>query len=390
MVPFRQKSDEVTPAPFEDLNLRSALPGGEAFGSHATQIDFLGMPAIIASRSMYRLIATVEKVARTDSTVLIAGESGVGKELIARAIHHYSARKEKPFIDVNCAAFPENLIESELFGYEKGAFSGADAVKQGLFEVASGGTLFLDEIGELDARMQAKLLRVLDGHPYYRLGGTRKIQATARVVAATNSNLQASVHRGWFRADLYHRLDSIQLRVPSLRERVDDIVPLCELFLRSTGCSLRQDTVALLRHYSWPGNVRELRNALNKAVVFADAPELTPADLPDDIRGGAAEEPGYSLERLEEQTIFRALEQTGGHQQRAADILGISRRTLIRKLKQYGPPTNRTRGGARSSHEPGHTKSSGAVRKDRASLPESQSPGGHARGGRKAGPEFIL
>jgi len=320
MVPFRRKSDEVTPTGPDDLNLRSVVP---VFGAHATQMDFLGMPAIIASRSMYRLIATVEKVARTDSTVLIGGESGVGKELIARAIHHYSDRKEKPFIDVNCAAFPENLIESELFGYEKGAFSGADSVKQGLFEAAAGGTLFLDEVGELDARMQAKLLRVLDGQPYYRLGGTRKIQAAARIVAASNSDLRESAQRGWFRADLFHRLDSIQLRVPPLRERADDIAPLCELFLRSTGCSLRKDTMALLLDYSWPGNVRELRNVLNKAVVFADAPELTPADLPDDIRRRAAAEPGYSLERLEEQTIFRALEQTGGHQQKAADILGI-------------------------------------------------------------------
>jgi two-component system response regulator AtoC len=398
MVPFRRKSDEVTPSRSEGLNLRSAKSGGEAFGTHATQMDFLGMPAIIASRSMYRLIATVEKVARTDSTVLIGGESGVGKELIARAVHHYSDRKEKPFIDVNCAAFPENLIESELFGYEKGAFSGADTVKQGLFEAASGGTLFLDEVGELDARMQAKLLRVLDGQPYYRLGGTRKIQAAARVVAATNSDLQESVLRGWFRADLYHRLDSIQLRVPSLRERVDDIAPLCDLFLRPTGCSLREDTVALLRNYSWPGNVRELRNVLNKAVVFADVPELTPADLPDDIRRNATAEPGYSLERLEEQTIFRALEQTGGHQQKAADILGISRRTLLRKLKHYGPlkvhghadNAHGTRTGARGGHETGNPDAGRANRTDRMVFPESQSPAGHSRGPRRAGPEFIL
>jgi DNA-binding NtrC family response regulator len=277
-------------------------------------------------------------------------------------------------------------------------FSGADSVKPGLFEAAAGGTLFLDEVGELDARMQAKLLRVLDGQPYYRLGGTRKIQAAARVVAATNSDLQESVQRGWFRADLFHRLDSIQLRVPSLRERVDDIAPLCELFLRSTGCSLREDTVALLLDYSWPGNVRELRNVLNKAVVFADAPELTPADLPDDIRGRAAVEPGYSLERLEEQTIFRALEQTGGHQQRAADILGISRRTLLRKLKNYGPvkvhghadSAHSARTASRAGHETGNTNPSRAVRADRTIFPEGHSPEGHTRSARKAGPEFIL
>jgi len=324
MIPFRRESDDLT---------RSS---SGAHARHARQLDFLGMPAIIASRAMQRIIEKAEKVARTDSSVLIEGESGVGKELVARAVHHYSPRKDRPFVDVNCAAFPENLIESELFGYEKGAFSGADGIKQGLFEAAAGGTLFLDEIGELDPRMQSKLLRVLYGQSYYRLGGTRKIQTTARIIAATNANLAQAVEKGWFRADLYHRLDAIQLRVPSLRERVDDIAPLCELFLRNTGCHLREDAVELLRHYAWPGNIRELRNVLNKAVVFADSTELTPADLPIGIKNDAPAEPGYSLERLEEETIRRALEQTAGHQQRAADILGISRRTLIRKLKTYG------------------------------------------------------
>ena len=361
MMPFRQKSDEVTPA--------------GSFTHHARQMDFLGMPAVIASRAMQRVIDKVEKVARTDSTVLIAGESGVGKELVARAIHHFSPRKEKPFIDVNCAAFPEHLIESELFGYEKGAFSGADGVKVGLFEAAGNGTLFLDEIGELDARMQAKLLRVLDGQPFYRLGGTRKIVAGARVVAATNSDLQESVHRGLFRADLYHRLDAIQLRVPSLRERVDDIAPLCEYFLGSSGCTLRADAVELLLGYAWPGNIRELRNVLNKAVVFAEGSELTPADLLPGLKGAVVSDAGYSLERLEEQTIFRALEQTGGHQQKAAAILGISRRTLIRKLKQYGPAKVHGHADGSYKHADGSHKQSGD---------------GHSGSGRKAGPGFIL
>jgi len=328
MMPFRRESDEVT---------RPILTQAPGSIRQARQLEFLGMPAVIASRSMQRLIEIVEKVARTDSTVLIEGESGVGKELIARAIHQYSGRNDKLFVDVNCAAFPENLIESELFGYEKGAFSGADTTKPGLFEMAAGGTLFLDEIGELDGRMQAKLLRVLDGQPYYRLGGSRKIQATARILAATNANLQDAAHKGSFRADLYHRLDSIQLRVPPLRERVDDILPLCELFLKSSGCFLNGDAVELLRSYSWPGNVRELRNVLNKAVVFAEGAELTPRDLPVGLKSRGAPEPGYSLEKLEEETILRALEHSGGHQQKAADILGISRRTLIRKIKHYGP-----------------------------------------------------
>ena len=327
------------------------------------------MPAVFASRSMQRVIEKAEKVARTDSTVLIAGESGVGKELIARAIHHFSPRKEKPFIDVNCAAFPENLIESELFGYEKGAFSGADGVKPGLFEAAGSGTLFLDEIGELDARMQAKLLRVLDGHPYYRLGGTRKIQLRRRGWWPPRIlNCWIPCSAGWFRADLYHRLDSIQLRVPALRERVDDIAPLCDHFLAESGCSLRADAMEILLHYTWPGNIRELKNVLNKAVVFAEGLELTPADLPANLQGASVSEPGYSLERLEEQTILRALEQTGGHQQKAADILGISRRTLIRKLKQYGAA--KVHGHSDNSHRHGSD--------------------GQATSTRKAGPGFIL
>ena len=344
MKPF----DEVTPFDPEEPALRSTAPHRGAPARHPATLDFVGMPAIIASAAMQRLIEIAEKVARTDSTVLISGESGVGKELIARAIHHYSPRREKLFVDVNCAAFPENLIESELFGYEKGAFSGADNLKQGLFEAAAGGTLFLDEIGELETRMQPKLLRVLDGQPYYRLGGTRKILASARVVAATNTDLADAVHRGGFRSDLFHRLDVFQLRVPSLRERVEDIGPLAELFLRPSGCFLRDDALAVLEDYAWPGNVRELRNALNKAVVFASGPELTPADLPAGISTPGKHEatgPGYSLDRIEEQTIFAVLEQTGGHQQKAADILGISRRTLIRKLKTYGPLKGHAEGG---------------------------------------------
>ena len=184
MQPTGRESDEVT----RPLELREPRP-------EIRRIEFMGMPAVVASRAMQRVLERAEKVARTESTVLIVGESGVGKELVARAIHQYSGRAEKPFVDLNCAAFPEHLIESELFGYEKGAFSGADGTKQGMFEAAAEGTLFLDEIGELDPRMQPKLLRVLDGHPYFRLGGTRKIQATARIVAATNASLEETVQR---------------------------------------------------------------------------------------------------------------------------------------------------------------------------------------------------
>ncbi|MES1260485.1 MAG: sigma-54 dependent transcriptional regulator [Acidobacteriota bacterium] len=299
--------------------------------------EYLGLKAVIASSAMRRLMATAEKIARTNAAVLITGESGTGKEVVARAIHHFSPRAGKPFIDVNCAALPENLMESELFGYEKGAFSGADAVKPGLFETAHGGTLFLDEIGELDPRMQAKLLRVLDGQSYFRLGGTRKILAEARVVAATNLVLARAIETGKFRRDLFHRLDAFQLRVPALRDRVEDIAPLCRLFLRDTEITVGEEALGILEDYSWPGNIRELRNVLIRAALFVSGNKIGPDDLPLDLLIGDAG-PGdgeYSLNDLEQQTIFRVLGQTNGHQQKAANLLGISRRTLIRKLKLY-------------------------------------------------------
>src|SRR5712692_3400976 len=215
--------------------------------------SFLGMPAVVRSKAMENLLSLAERVARTNATVLITGETGSGKELIARALHHYSLRHSKPSVDVNCAALPEHLVESELFGYEKGAFSGADSVKQGLFELAHTGTLFLDEIGELDHKMQVKLLRVLDGTPYYRLGGVRKIKVDVRILSATNVNLEDAVRAGKFRSDLYHRLSQIHVKVPPLRERPDDVVGLAELFLQQQDArlSFSPDAIELLRRYSW-------------------------------------------------------------------------------------------------------------------------------------------
>ena len=193
---------------------------------------YLGVAAIVASQTMCDVMDLVERAARTSATVLITGETGTGKEIVARAIHHYSLRASRPWVDFNCAALPEHLVESELFGHEKGAFSGADSVKPGLFDLANTGTLFLDEIGELELRVQVKLLRVLDGVPYYRVGGQKKIPVDARIVAATNQNLQAAVEARRFRADLFHRLNQCQIRVPPLRERRDDIVPIAQYFLR--------------------------------------------------------------------------------------------------------------------------------------------------------------
>jgi DNA-binding NtrC family response regulator len=310
---------------------------------HAQSV-FLGMPAIIASEPMRRLMAMVERVARSSATVLITGESGSGKELVARALHHHSMRSHRPWVDLSCAALPEHLLESELFGYDKGAFSGADTHKPGLFELAHQGTIFLDEIGDLDPRMQVKLLRVLDGVPYYRLGGVKKVSVDVRVVAATNLELEIAVAEGRFRNDLYHRLSQITLRVPPLRLRTDDIAPIAHYFLaqHDAALSFSQAALDVLVTHPWPGNIRELRNVVTKAAVLAQGAVILPADLAislDEprVNGRAMPlDPGSnSIEGMERRMIMEALAATGGHQQKAAARLGISRRTLSRKLKLY-------------------------------------------------------
>lgn len=302
----------------------------------------LGMPALIRSDAMRQVMGLVQRVAQTDAAVLVTGESGAGKELVARALHHYSLRCNMPWVDVNCGAFPEHLIESELFGYEKGAFSGADRTKQGLFELAHEGTLFLDEVGELDPRMQIKLLRVLDGVPYFRLGGVKKVSVDARIIAATNQNLEAAIEAGKFRSDLFHRLNHVHIQVPPLRERREDIIPLAEFFLsqQNPNLGLAPDAQEALLRHDWPGNVRELRNVLMRTAILAKGSEIQRADLDPRIFGTASpSKPSIratSLEGMERQMIFEALNQTGGHRSKAADALGISRRTLTRKLKVYG------------------------------------------------------
>ena len=318
------------------------------------------MTAIIVSEPMQRLMQVVQRVARSSATTLITGESGVGKELVARAVHIYSSRAGKPWVDFNCAALPEQLLESELFGHERGAFSGADTTKPGLFELAHQGTIFLDEVGELDARLQVKLLRVLDGTPYYRLGGVRKVSVDVRVVAATNRDLERGVAQGRFRGDLYHRLAQFTLHVPPLRARHADIEPLARHFLAEhfPGLELASSAIGALRNYSWPGNIRELRNAVIQAGVMNQTGEITSQDFRlrsspqpvndagqgignygEDCEGAdddsaSLEAPG-SLEKMERRMIEEALAATGGHQQKAAARLGISRRTLSRKLKLY-------------------------------------------------------
>jgi PAS domain S-box-containing protein len=329
-----QAAENGEPGPKEQTDDESA---------HTVTRKIEGSSFVLASPLMHRFMGMVERVAGHTESVLITGETGTGKELIARTIHQSSNRRSRPWIDINCAALPENLVESELFGYEKGAFTGADASKPGLFEMADRGTLFLDEIGELQLHTQVKLLRVLDGYPFYRLGGHRKIDVDVRIVTATNQNLEAGVAAGRFREDLFHRLGQFQLRVPPLRERPEDIVALSEHFLglKNPGSSFAPDAISTLLAYSWPGNVRELRNLVARVAVQSSRAEIQAAQITAAMSGSptvlrqTASVPVGNLDSMEEQMIIRALERSGGHRGQAAEQLGISRRTLSRKLKEY-------------------------------------------------------
>ena len=297
---------------------------------------------IVRSDALKRVMKLVEQVACHPAAVLIVGETGTGKEMIARSIHSHSLRCNKPWVDVNCAAIPEHLVESELFGYEKGAFSGADTQKIGYFEMADGGTLFLDEIGDLDPKVQVKLLRVLDGVSYYRLGGNKKVNVDVRVVAATNQNLEELVRAGRFRNDLYHRLAEFKLEIPPLRERPEDLLAIAEQILHQHYPDSRftNDAVTALLTHEWAGNVRELRNSIFRAIMMARNAhlEITAADLKLNqavpLNEGKAPL-SRDLDQLERQIVFDALERAGGNQGKAAEALGISRRTLLRKLKTY-------------------------------------------------------
>jgi PAS domain S-box-containing protein len=316
--------------------------------AHTVSRDLDGAAFILASPLMHRFMRMMDRVAGHTESVLITGETGTGKELIARSIHQSSHRRSRPWVDINCAALPENLVESELFGYEKGAFTGADASKPGLFELADKGTLFLDEIGELQLQTQVKLLRVLDGYPFYRLGGHRKIKVDVRIVAATNQDLDAAVTAGRFRQDLFHRLGQFHLRGPPLRERPEDIVALAEHFLKlkAPASCFTPDAVSALLSHSWPGNVRELRNLIARVALESRHPEIEDTQITNAMSGNpiaqrqSASMPVGNLDSMEEQMIIRALERSGGHRSQAAEQLGISRRTLSRKLKEYNINVN--------------------------------------------------
>ncbi len=320
---------------------------------------------VCASAAMQEVFKRVLQVAQVDSAILISGQTGTGKEVVARAVHDHSRRKAGPFVAVNCGALPENLVESELFGYVRGAFSGADSDKPGRFESADGGTLFLDEVGELPLAAQVKLLRFLDSQMVERLGSLRGRQVDVRIVAATNRDLTRALEEGAFRRDLYYRLAVVEIALPPLSERVDDILPLARHFLarlddnRDAARVISAQAAERLQRYPWPGNVRELRNAVEHAAAVCAGTTILPAHLPHAVQSGlpaaaaandaqdlldryvqTLQSPGgqlyrYAVEPLEKALIRHALRETGGNQSAAAEKLGLHRNTLRAKIREF-------------------------------------------------------
>jgi two-component system response regulator FlrC len=316
-----------------------------------------GQKRVIGSSARWNdVLAHAARVARTETTVLLTGESGTGKEVVARFIHHASKRSTGPFIAINCAALPDPLLESELFGHERGAFTGAVAAKPGRIEQAAGGVLFLDEIGEMPTTLQAKLLRVLEEREFLRLGGTRLLKADIRVIAATNRDLKSAIARGDFREDLYYRLGVFEIALPPLRERPEDLIELATDFLTEIGQMVGRPAAGLARGareallaHAWPGNVRELRNAIERAVILADGgpvrPEHLPFSGPPTASPRAGEAPsatpplpagGVNLEALERSLVEKALAQARHNKTRAAKLLGLTRSQLYSRIEKYG------------------------------------------------------
>lgn len=385
---MKQGAFDYITKPFDADELRIKV--GNAFRTHQRarldasikpegvgRYNFVGM-----SPAVREICRVLDKVADSPTTILISGESGTGKELVATAIHENSSRRERPFIKINCAAIPENLLESELFGHEKGAFTGAVASKPGRFELADGGTLFLDEIGEMPKELQVKLLRCLQEKEFERVGGLRVIRVDVRLIAATNKELQAEVNSGAFRQDLFYRLNVVPLRIPPLRERIEDIDVLVPYFIARFNKRLGRQIVDVtpavldaLRAYQWPGNIRELENVIERSILLSDEDVLDVDDLPQNVReaagsagvastsalaGQSAPTGGSSslkdvvkehTRRVERHVIHQTLAETGGNVTKAAELLQISRKSLQMKMKEYGLRTPRSEGGGESSKD---------------------------------------
>lgn len=312
-----------------------------------TAMDNSGVDFIGRSRAMQDVIELIRKVAPSKASVVVTGQSGTGKEMVARAVHNLSPRKDKPFIAINCSAIPPTLMESEIFGYERGAFTGADQRRLGCFELADGGTLFLDEVGEIPPELQAKFLRVLEEERLRRLGGRNEVAIDVRVLAATNRDLKQEIGTGRFREDLYFRLNVFQIQLPPLRDRPDDIPALVEHFVRrfarDGGKRIRGVSPSAMRRlgdYHWPGNIRELRNCVERAVLLCDGDLITEADLPNDVLERAGEASirltlGMELREVERAYVEAVLSRCGGNKSRCAQSLGISEKTLYNKLRRY-------------------------------------------------------
>jgi DNA-binding NtrC family response regulator len=305
--------------------------------------DFIGQ-----SSAMRRVFELIEKVAPAKASVAITGESGTGKEMVARAIHNLSQRREKPFIAINCASIPATLMESEIFGHERGAFTGADQRRPGVFELAHGGTLFLDEVGEIPIELQAKLLRVLEEGRLRRLGGKVELEVDVRVLCATNRDLKAEIKNTRFREDLYFRLNVFQIGLPPLRERREDIPMLVQHFIEKFNQDsgkrvqgVHPDALDVLKGYEWPGNIRELRNSVERAVILCDGELITREHLPPDMAGKGPDKQafrlpyGLTLDMVEKEYILGSLQRMGGNKARTAEILGVSEKTLYNKLNRY-------------------------------------------------------
>jgi DNA-binding NtrC family response regulator len=329
-----EKALEVSKLRDENRELREAL--GERYKFE----NIIG-----SSPAMQEIFATIMRVAPTRATVLLAGESGVGKDMIARAIHQHSPRKDRPFVKINCTAIPENLMESELFGYEKGAFTGANISKPGKFEQANTGTVMLDEIGDVPASVQVKLLRILQEREFERLGSNKTQQTDVRVIAATNVDLRAALEQGTFREDLYYRLNVVPMNIPPLRERKEDIPYLVDHFVKKFGGEISEGALERLVNYHWPGNVRELENVIERSILLAKGPRVEADDIKIESGIGRARPAfttdaflpeGMTLDQYEQSIIREALKRANGNKSQAARLLGLTRNALRYRLTQMG------------------------------------------------------